>query len=146
MEQFKKHLYGRIVLMAIASIIIGGIYILLFFDIIGLPGAPDFIRWFGAGIFLVIEVFLVVYIFKYAASINNEQLMKKIYIAENDERTRMILQRTGAAGMTICSIVLAFATIVAGFFSTTVFYTLLAVTAFVAMVKLAFKIYYRYRY
>jgi magnesium-transporting ATPase (P-type) len=146
MEQFKKRLSGRIVLMAIASIIIGGIYALLFFDIIGLPDAPGFIRWFSAGIFLVIEVFLLVYIFKYKASINNEQLLNKIYIAENDERTRMILQRTGATGMTICNIALAFATVVAGFFNTTVFYTLLAVTAFVALVKLVFKIYYRYKY
>ena len=31
--------------------------------------------------------------------------------------------------MTICNIALAFATVVAGFFNTTVFYTLLAVTA-----------------
>jgi hypothetical protein len=146
MEQFKKRLSGRIVIMAIASIIIAGISALLFFDILGLPDAPGFIRWFSAGIFLVIEVFLLVYILRYKVSFNNEQLMKKIYIAENDERTRMILQRTGAAGMTICNIVLAFATIVAGFFNTTVFYTLLAVTAFVATVKLVFKIYYRYRY
>lgn len=146
MEQFKKCLSGRIVLMAITSIIIGGTYTLLFFDIIKLPDAPGFIRWFSAGIFLVIEVFLAVYIYKYKASINNEQLLKKIYIAENDERTHMILQRTGEAGMTICSIALAFATVVAGFFNITVFYTLLAVTAFVAMVKLVFKIYYRYKY
>ena len=40
MEQFKKRLSGRIVLMAIASIIIGGIYALLFFDIIGLLTRP----------------------------------------------------------------------------------------------------------
>jgi hypothetical protein len=52
------------------------------------------------------------------------------------------MQKTGAAGINICIIRLALATIVAGYFNELIFFTLLGATLFVALIKRLFKIYY----
>lgn len=54
----------------------------------------------------------------------------------------MIMQKTGAIGMSICILGLGFATVIAGFFNEAVFFSLLGATLFAALIKGIFKIYY----
>lgn len=70
-----------------------------------------------------------------------EKELKKLYIKENDERTIMIMQRTGAIGINMFIIGLGFGTIIAGFFNEIVFFTLLVATLVTSLVKGLFKIY-----
>ncbi len=72
----------------------------------------------------------------------DEKALKILQIEECDERTIMIMQKTGAAGFNICIMSLAFATVIAGFVNQTVFFSLLGATLFTALVKFFFIIYY----
>ena len=81
-------------------------------------------------------------IFRNIKATKDENQLKKLYIKENDERTIMIMLKTGAIGINICIIGLAFATIIAGYFNEIAFFTLLGSTLFVALIKGLFKVYY----
>ena len=76
----------------------------------------------------------------------NEKALKKLYIEENDERTIMIIQKTGAMGITICIIGLAFTTVIAGFYNQIAFFSLFGATVFTALVKGFFKLYYHRKF
>lgn len=103
---------------------------------------PDFAWGFQAGAIGGLELVLVFLTVWYLISMRDEKALKKLYIQENDERTLMIMQKTGAIGMTVCSIGLAFAAVIASFFDQTVFFTLLGSAVFTAVVRGALKVYY----
>lgn len=142
MENFKVKVRNRVMFMSLITILVSITYFVLLLNRESLPEASDFIRGFQMGIFCVLELVLVFLVFKNLGSMNNEKALKNLYIEENDERKIMIMQKTGAMGMAICNIGLAFATVVAGFFSETVFFSLLGATVFTALIKGFFKLYY----
>ncbi len=142
MERFKNKIRKRTTLM---SVVIMGILVTYFVLSLykgSLPVIPDFIRGFHTGAFIGVELTFVFFISKYIDSLRKEEALKKLYIEENDERTIMIMQKSGAIGMVICMIGLAIGTIVAGFINTTVFFTLLAALIFIALVRGFIKVYY----
>ena len=142
MEKFKEKIRLRVLWMAIITICLSISYIYLSLNSDRLPQIPDFIRGFQFGAFFGVILVLVFFLAKYLGSLRNEEALKKLYIEENDERSIMIMQKTGAFGITICIIGLAFATVIAGFFNEIVFFTLLGATVFTAFVKGGFKLYY----
>ena len=76
----------------------------------------------------------------------DEKTLKRLYIEENDERSIMIMQKTGAIGMTICNVGLAFAAVIAGFFNQVAFFSLFGAAVFTALVKGFFKLYYHCKF
>ncbi len=146
MEKFKEKIRLRVLLMAIVTICISVSYICLSLNADRLPPIHDFIRGFQFGAFSVVIVILVFFLAKYLGSLKNEEALKKLYIEENDERTIMIMQKTGAYGITICVVGLAFATVIAGFYNEIVFFALLGATVFTALIKGCFKIYYHRKF
>ncbi|MCL1965276.1 MAG: hypothetical protein FWF69_09525 [Firmicutes bacterium] len=72
--------------------------------------------------------------------------LKRIYIAENDERRRMIRDKIGSVSFLFMMIVLTVATVIFGYYDKTVFFTLLGVTLFVSMTKVGMKLYYQGKY
>lgn len=101
------------------------------------------IRSFQVGLFIGFELIFVFYIGKYRKAIKSEALLNRLYIEENDERNKLIQDKIGRTGFNFVMAGVGTATIVSGFINQTVFFTLLAVLLFVALVKGSLKIYYR---
>ncbi|MDF2589140.1 MAG: hypothetical protein K0S41_2981 [Anaerocolumna sp.] len=142
MEKYAKKVKVRSFIMSIVTLLIGITIIFLMIIQKQLPNVPDFIRGFQFGAFSGLELIMIYYIVKDIISINDEKSLRKLYIKETDERTKAIMQQTGDIGMTICMIGLAFATIVAGFFDQTVFFSLLGATIFTSTIRGVLKLYY----
>jgi hypothetical protein len=147
MEQYKKKINNRIIWMAILTILVGLINVILnYYFQDKMTTISDFIRGFQVGIFCSLEVSLIYKIFKYIGALKDEKKLKLLSIAEKDERTKLIMQMTGAMGLNICYIGLAISAIIAGFINEIVFITLLGATIFTILVKGCFKLYYHYKF
>ena len=137
MEKFKKELYN--------SLIFGGIYCVLIVILNALAiifdindEATMFTLGFSVGIGAVIISFMV----KYYRALENEELLKKLYIEENDERLKHINTKIGGTGINIFILLLVLAMLISNYFNKTIFFTLLAVTLSVVGIKIILKLYY----
>lgn len=101
---------------------------------------------FQIGIFIGLEVIMLLWAFRYKKALGDEKLLKALYIQEHDERAQLISGRIGATGFLIVLLGIGLATVVAGFINLTVFLTLMAVLMFSVSVKAALKIYYHRKY
>ena len=142
MEKYKEKVRIRtnsLSLLAVGTIII---YFVLMLNRDHLPVLPSFIKGFQLGAFIGLELFLVAFISKYMRARKDENRLKKMYIEENDERTGLIVLKAGSLGMVIISSGLGIATIIAGFFSATVFFTLMSALFFVLVVFYTLWVYF----
>lgn len=105
--------------------------------------ASDFIRGFQLGIFSAMVGATVVRILVYNAALRNETKLRKLHIEETDERNQMIALKAGGFASLVELIVSVLATLVAGFFSNTVFFTLLGVVLFIVFLRLITKLVYQ---
>lgn len=108
--------------------------------------AEDFISGFQTGIFISAQLMILFLLVKYTKALNNKEKLKMLYIEENDERTKLIRDKIGGVGFFFSLAVIISSTIISGFFSKTVFFTLFAVTLFMAAIKAFLKLYYRKKY
>lgn len=145
MDAFRKKLKARITIGA------GIILICVPLLLLNLPlgenrGATDLIL-FAHGVsfgFICLLIFIaVLHICKYSAARKNDEKLKKLYIAETDERTLLIMQKSGSVGMTASIIGLAVSASVSAYFNITVFFTLLGACMFVSLIKGILKLYFR---
>lgn len=146
MAEFRKSVKVRMILAGIAVACVAAIYAVLMLCQGWPPNIPDSARGFQLGALLGLELLLVLYGVRCLLSMRDDTALRKRYIWENDERRKMILQKTGSVGMLGCTLGLGTATVVAGFFSQTVFFTLLGATLFVSLVRGALKLYYMKKY
>lgn len=140
MEKFKRTIQRRMILMRAYSGVIA-ILILLgtFFNYPKTETrAISFI--YGAGLGTMFLLFF--YMRKYTFGLRNEETIKQLYIAENDERHRFILTKTGGTALNIVILGLALGSVIAGFFNEIIFFSLLGATIFSALVKGSLKWYY----
>ena len=79
-------------------------------------------------------------------ALKDEALLKRMYIAETDERNRLIRDKVGNTGFNTVMGLLMLATVVAGYFEKTIFLTLLATLLCTTLIKVGMKIYYGKRY
>lgn len=112
----------------------------------GNENLADMIHGFQVGVFLGLEIMILIYIGKYTRALKNETELKKLYFAEKDERTKLIQDKIGGAGFNFTLASIATASVIAGFLSQTVFATLLGVLIFITLVKGSLKIYYRNKF
>lgn len=103
---------------------------------------PDFIRGFQSGLFCGLELVMVCYIFKIRVALKQEDALKKMYIAEHDERAASIRLHTFATSGVVSLGLLALAAIIAGFFDEKICLTLVIVLLALIFLKLLFKLYY----
>jgi|LSQX01.2.fsa_nt_gb uncharacterized membrane protein len=142
MEKYRARIKKRLVVMSITILVVVAMYLVFSLYRGSLPPIPDFIKGFHAGAFVGVAFMLMFLVGKYFMCLRKEESLRKLYIEENDERTKMIMQKSGAIGMVICMIGLAIATIVAGFLDKTVFLSLLGALLFISLVRGFIKIYY----
>jgi hypothetical protein len=149
MENFRIVLKRRLALMgvfnglAIVFIVITALYGRV---AEGSENLAGMIRGFQFGIFLGLQLLILVLMGQYIRALRSEKAFKKLYIAENDERRKLIQDKIGGTGFNFILGVIATASVIAGFVNQTVFVTLLGVAIFIAVVKGCLKIYYRNKF
>ena len=143
MNKFKAKIRNRTIFLIILFVSMISIYLILFLNQDKLSSPSNDIINFHGGALSSFSILIILHIVRNLRAIRNENKLKKLYIGENDERSIMIMQKTGAFGINICIIGFTCATIIAGYFNKVVFSTLLGATLFVTIVKGLFKLYYR---
>lgn len=149
-ETFKKKLKTRIAWLAaaIAGIAVTYSVLLILGDRLPPMTGPmmRFREEFAAGAFIGLIANVLIHIAKTASYLRSDAALEERYIKENDERKRLIMQKTGSVGFQISGIGLGFAAVVAAFFDLTVFFTLMGAILFLLAVKLSLWLYYERKY
>lgn len=102
----------------------------------------DFFSGFQIGLFLGFAILLIVSTTYIGTVLKDDKKLKEMYIKDTDERNIKISEMTGVKLQQSLCFPLLLATIVAGYFSIEVFFTLLAVVAFISAVTIVRKIYF----
>jgi hypothetical protein len=104
---------------------------------------PEYVSGLGGGLSLAVAFLLIRSVAKYTKALCDEEILRELYVAENDERNVLIRAKTGGAAVNIILATLICATLIGGIFNETVFYTLFATILFVSIVMLTLKFYYK---
>ena len=92
-------------------------------------------------------IFVVVFrIYRYSAALRNDEKLKRMYIAETDERALLIMQKSGSIGMNASMIGLIIGASVSAYFNITVFFTLLGAYLFIAAIRVSLKLHYHNKF
>lgn len=102
----------------------------------------DFFDGFQIGLFVALAMWFVVSMAYIGAVLKDEKKLKEMYIKYTDERNVKISEMTGAKLYNAIIAPILLATFIAGYFSAEVFFTLLAIILFIAVVTLARKLYF----
>lgn len=102
----------------------------------------DFISGFQIGVFVAFAIWLIASTAYIGSALKDDKKLREMYIKETDERNIKISEMTGVKLQQSLCLPLLIATIVAGYFSAEVFFTLLAVVWFISIVTMARKIYF----
>ena len=146
MEKYKKKIKKRLMVLVLGIFIFGTLMIISFIRFKSMSGGDpyhDFIAGYQFGLFWTWLLLMIWGIVRDIRSLRNEEICKKQYIKENDERTLLIQSKAQAAGFWITISGILIATVIAGFYSITVFSVLYGVCIFMAVVSAGVKIYYR---
>lgn len=105
--------------------------------------AEGFLAGFQFGLIMSIGALALVDLVKLRRAVNDETRLRMLYNKEHDERLKAIRSKAGQPLLTVTSVLMVIAAIIAGYFNFTVFFTLvvavlaqLAVSAGVKLVCL----------
>lgn len=144
LQQFKQRMKLRIIaLLSLAGVLTIVFLCMLYFVT---PQLSEYLRGFQFGAFGSLVLLLCASALHSCFILRNENRLRKQFIKETDERTLFIHQKTGSLGIAICGVGLCSAAIVANFFNTIIFATLLSAAGFLVVVKLGLKAYYQNKY
>lgn len=146
MEQYKRKLKLQNILLAIGAIILIMIQVLAYLGLIA-PAVvkehwANFWNGFIAGSSMGLCVLFLIGIIINIRALRNESRLKRLYIKENDERAAEIQKSSKSTGVNIFLFAALLAGIVAGYFSITVFITILACDVVLSLIICGSKLYY----
>lgn len=147
MEQYRKKLKVENTLLGAAIIILITVQVLAYLRIITPAiGARwvDFWNGFIAGASMGLCILFLIGIITNIRALRDESRLKKLYVKEHDERTAAIEKNAKSTGATIFLLAALLAGIIAGYFSITVFVTIIACDVALALISAAAKLYYRH--
>jgi hypothetical protein len=145
MEDYrKKVIWGMFIggAMIAAALILFAFNILVDTNIIAFPTENKMLLSFQSGLLCGIGLVALVTMIKYAMALKNPQKLQLMYNEEYDERKRLIAQKAGMPMAGINSVVMIMAGIIAGYFNTVVFTTLIAAAVAQSLISLTAKVYY----
>lgn len=142
MNAYKEKMQARMKLVSFTAVLIALVYAVLSIFRHQLPELPSFIKGFNIGAFIGLEFIALIYLGKCRRALKDETEMKKMYIAEHDERSGLIIRNASTLGISLILFGFGIAVVVSGFFSATVFFTLMGSLLFVLAVFFILWIYY----
>jgi len=148
MDDFKKKLTARQLLISVGLLVLFCAVILSrhYEKAASSDFVKGYIEGFQWGVLACLLVALLFYLIRNILALRNPEKLKKLYIAETDERKQFIQRQAGSIGMNIVMFGLAAGTVIAGNMNDTVFFTLMGACVFVALIRAFLKIYYKNKY
>jgi len=137
MESYRKKLKKRIVWGGIYCCVIPLLAVVLRFAI-GRTYATGFTVGFASSLTAIV----LICVLQFVRALHNDEKLRKMYIAETDERRQYIASRCASSSILIILALAALSTLVAAYFDRTVFRTLLAVIYGVSLITAGSKLYY----
>ena len=111
---------------------------------------PDYAKGFANGLATAFALLIVAWgvfaAIRIQRALKDDTLLRKMYIAENDERRIFIQNKVGGTGLRLAVFLLSFAAIVACYFNMVIAYTLIGAALGISLLMLGFKLYYRNKY
>lgn len=129
MDAYKKTIKKRILLywlIALAAVLI----CILFTFISGGKPLNDFVLGFQFGIQGGLVAVALIFTVSYIRILSNDELLRRLYNREHDERLKAICAKAGMPTMWFSSVFILVAGLVAGYFNFTAFIVLISVAAF----------------
>lgn len=145
MKTMKQDLTVKMRWMVVACVLLAALVAGGFFGgqyIYGDSHIGGFITGVQTGLFLAVLIVLLREILRYRKALHSEEALRQLQIEQNDERNRYIRDKIGGTGLNVAIFLVAAGAIVSGFFSHTVFFTLLATLFAIVLVKAMLKGYY----
>lgn len=147
MTDYRAKLRTDNCILGVGILALAAVQVLAWLEIIT-PAAADhrfasFWNGFIAGAAMGVTLLLLAGLIRNLLAMRSEEKLRRMYAKDYDERTIQICQKGQAAGMCICLLLLLPACIIAGYFSMTVFITLVAVIAAESLITGGAKLYYR---
>lgn len=103
-------------------------------------------RGFQSGMFAGLSLLLVWQLIVALRALRSEDARRRLYVQENDERRRFILDKMGGFAYNLAMGVVGAAGCIAGYFNLVVSSTLILTLVGMALLKACFKVYYRNRF
>lgn len=144
MENFRKQ--AKRTLIIYIAVLAVAIVLWVVFTVFDIAGGENNSSNFREGACAGVTALMALNAARYSAALKNDEKLKKLYIAETDERTRLIYEKSNSASFRTVVIVLGLSTMVASFYSETVFYTLIAVIFVIVFIQVGFNFYYRRKF
>ncbi|NOU68796.1 hypothetical protein GC096_32760 [Paenibacillus sp. LMG 31461] len=108
--------------------------------------AGDFVHGLQVGIFIGMQIIILLVGKKLRAALRNESLLKTLYIEEHDERKKLIMEKTNSLSLYVTLFSVSLAAIVFGFFNVTVSITLFGVLIVILLTRISTKKYYNRKF
>ncbi len=144
MEEFKRVIQKRnLILKGLALVCI---ILNIMFYVIPFEKTYEVGISFQLGLFEGLLFLGLLGIYKYSKALKDEQMLKKLYIQEHDERKMMIKQKVGQSSLITIVLLLVMITCVSAYMDMVVTKTLICVIYGILFITLIFKIYYSKKY
>jgi hypothetical protein len=149
MEKYRETIKKRVRLFAVLALIFIALLGLSTYQI-SLSGdtyEDGFLVGFQSGGAVGMIFICIAMVMKYARALKSEEQLKKMHICENDERRKLIWEKSGGHIIIACAIIFIAAAIVTGYFATfEIFVTLYCCAVFLLLTKITLKLYYNRKY
>lgn len=147
MQEYRQKLKKEITINAIGVALLLAVQTLAWLGVIRPVAAgehfQDYWNGFIAGLCFGIMALMLVGIIIDARALKNEQRLRKLYIKWSDERTRAICDKARSTAANIFLLSMLPVTVIAGYFSVTVFFSFLGAELFMAVTTNICKLYYK---
>ncbi|MCY9669634.1 hypothetical protein M5X11_32740 [Paenibacillus alginolyticus] len=108
--------------------------------------AGDFVHGVQVGIFIGMQIIILLVGKKLRAALRNESFLKKLYIEEHDERKKLIMEKANSLSLYVTLFSVSLASIVLGFFNVTISITLFAVLIVILLTRISSNQYYNRKF
>ncbi|WP_258199974.1 DUF2178 domain-containing protein [Paenibacillus endoradicis] len=99
--------------------------------------AGDLVHGVQVGIFIGMQIIILLFGKKLRAALRNESLLKTLYIEEHDERKKLIMEKASSLSLYVTLFSVSLAAIVFGFFNVTISITLFAVLIVILLTRIS---------
>lgn len=144
MENFRKQVKRTLIIYI--AVLAAAIVLWIVFSVFDIAGNENDSSSFRMGACSGITTIMALNIVRYSAALKNDEELKKLYIAETDERARLIYEKSNSASLRTATLVLGLSAMVASFYSKAVFYTLIYVIFVIIFIQVGFNFYYRRKF